>query len=466
MRHIYSKDPVIDRSLRHSVRDGVAYSVMVGAGETYFSAYALLFGATTAQIGILASLPLLLGAMVQPFSAWLGRRIGARKGIIVTGACLQASLWIPLIVLPIVFGNAAVGLLITVIVLYHAAANLTAPQWNSLMGDLVPPRRRGRYFARRTRLASATAFVALLGAGAMLYVFSRLGMTLTGYIGIFAIAGLARWVSAFHLSRMYDPPGKVAALDLPHFSEWRRRLRNSPFVRFSIFFALMQFSVAIASPFFTVYMLRDLHLNYLEFTAIASMSVLIQFLTLNTWGRLGDVFGNRIVLVLTGFMMPLLPGLWLLSAQLWYLMLVQVAAGFVWAGFSLSGGNFLYDLVPAEKRASYMAAHNLLTGAGIFLGALLGGYLGQILPQQAHLAGISLRWDSALLGVFLISGLARLTVAGLFLRRIREVRPARPTSVSHLIFRATRFNALAGFVYDVVSSRPRQDTDSPRRKRL
>ena len=37
----FSKDPIVDRSLRHSVRDGMAYSVQVGAGETYFSAFAL-----------------------------------------------------------------------------------------------------------------------------------------------------------------------------------------------------------------------------------------------------------------------------------------------------------------------------------------------------------------------------------------------------------------------------------------
>ena len=37
----FSKDPVVDKALRHSVRDGMAYSVQVGAGETYFSAFAL-----------------------------------------------------------------------------------------------------------------------------------------------------------------------------------------------------------------------------------------------------------------------------------------------------------------------------------------------------------------------------------------------------------------------------------------
>ena len=37
------------------------------------------------------------------------------------------------------------------------------------MGDLVPERRRGRYFARRTRLMSLTAFTALWLAGIVLH---------------------------------------------------------------------------------------------------------------------------------------------------------------------------------------------------------------------------------------------------------------------------------------------------------
>lgn len=43
----------------------------------------------------------------------------------------------------------------------------------------------------------------------------------------------------------------------------------------------MQLSVAIAAPFFVVYMLRDLHFTYLEFTINTAMSILIQFLALN-----------------------------------------------------------------------------------------------------------------------------------------------------------------------------------------
>ena len=56
----YSRNPLVDRSLRHSVRDGIAYAVMSGAGETYFSAFALFLKATAPQVAVLATLPPLL----------------------------------------------------------------------------------------------------------------------------------------------------------------------------------------------------------------------------------------------------------------------------------------------------------------------------------------------------------------------------------------------------------------------
>ncbi len=455
MAYRYSKDPEIDHSLRHSVRDGIAYSVMSGAGETYLSAFAVFLRASNAQIGLLTSLPALVGSMAQLFSAWLGRRVQRRMPVILTGVVLQALIWLPLMWLPILFPHQAVTWLILFAMLYFALGNLVAPQWSSLMGDLVPERRRGRFFARRTSLASITAFVSLVAAGLLLHWFDQTGHSLVGYLLIFSIAAVARLVSAYHLTRMHDPSGKVAQLALPGRKEWGKRLRQSPFVRFSLFFALMQFSVAIAGPFFTVYMLRDLQFSYLEFTVNTAASIFMQFITLGMWGRMSDYFGNRLILVATGMMIPVLPALWLLSTNFWYLIVVQMLGGFCWAGFSLSAGNFLYDLIAAEKRATYMALHNVFANLGIFLGALLGGLLGAMLPRQIQLFESEWSWLSVLYGVFLISTIARIIVAVLFLPHVKEVRDVAPMSVGGLMFRVTRFHALSGLVFDVVGRRRR-----------
>lgn len=452
----FSRDPIAERSLKHSLKDAGAYAVMTGAGETYLSAYALFLKATTTQIGLLASLPPMLASLVQLLSAWLGHLTGRRKLIILLGAGIQAAAWLPILVLPILFPEHAVPLLIISVIVYYGGANLAAPQWSSLMGEIVPERRRGRFFALRTRLVTATTFLALLIAGFSLHSFSRAEATRWGFITLFAIAGLARLISVYHLSRMQDPYGHVAAMELPIGRDWWRRLRESNAVRFSIFFALMQFSVAISSPFFTVYMLRDLEYTYFQFTLNTAVAILAQFLTLAQWGRISDVFGNRRILSVTGLFIPLLPIMWTFSSNFWYLLGMQALSGFSWAGFTLSAGNFLYDMIAPQRRATYLSIHNVLASTGVFGGALLGGYLGTVMPTAITLGSVTWTWLSPLYGVFIISTLARATAVLMFVPRLKEVRAVRPISMSQVIFRVMRINALAGVVFEILGSQPRR----------
>lgn len=457
-RQAFSKDPVVDRSLRHSIKDGVYFSLMTGGAETYFSAFAVFLKATTAQIGLLASLPPLLASFMQILSAWLGRVTGHRRQIIVWGALLQAATLIPLALLPYFFPDYGVTLLVICAVVYYCGPNLGSPQWGSLMGDLVPESRRGRFFALRTRLSSIASFSALIGAGLVLEGYDALGFTYWGFVSIFGIAALARLASAYHLAAMIDPPGHVAALEVAWHRDLWQGMHSTGLFRFTLFFASMQFAVAIASPFFTLYMLRDLGFSYVEFMVNSAISVCVQFLTLNRWGRLSDLFGNRLILITTGGIIPFLPSLWMLSTDYWYLLVVQALSGLVWAGFTLSASNFVFDLTPPQRRATLMAAHNVIAAAAVFLGATIGGFLGTQLPNEVTLFGTTYHWLSALYAVFAISTIARLCVSAYFLPRLEEVRKVRPMSASGLIFRVTRVHAVSGLIFEIVG-RMRRDGD-------
>lgn len=458
-------DPRIDRTLRHSIRDGVYFSAMMGTAENYFSAFAVFLKASTAQVGVLASLPPLLASFMQVVSAWLGRRLGKRKEIIVGGALLQAASLIPLMLVPVWYPDTALPLVILFAVIYFIGPNLGSPQWGSMMGELVRENRRGRFFALRTRLSSLANFAALGGAGLLLHLFASAQQTYWGFVAIFSIASFLRLASAWHLSQMYDPPGHVAAIETAWYHGLWATWKASGLLPFTIFFAAMQMSVAIASPYFALYMLRDLEFSYLAFMINTAASVCIQFLTLNRWGRLSDLFGNRLILATTGLIIPIMPPLWLLSTNYYYLLIVQAMSGLVWAGFTLSAGNTVYDLTPSERRVTLMAAHNVVAATGTFTGALIGAWLGTHLPREITFNGESFNWLTPLYGVFLISALARITTVGFFMRRLREVRRVRPMSSRGLIFRVTRVAPLSGLIFEVVDAVGRSDNkrnhDSP-----
>jgi MFS family permease len=448
----FSKDPVVDKALRHSVRDGMAFSVQVGAGETYFSAFALFLRATAPQIALLSTLPPLLASSAQIFSAWIGNYVGRRR-LVLMGCAQQALLWLPILLVPVLFRDYAVPALLVLLALYHSANNLAAPQWTSIMRDLVSERRRGRYFAYRTRLTTITTFVSLVICGLILHELDTAGRTYLGFVVIFLIAFIARTVSVYHLTFLHEKPPTTTAPDM-HIEHWWRSLKSTGAIGFSVYVALMNAAVGISSPFFTVYMLRDLELSYFEFMVLSGTSVLAQFLMLTTWGRIADVYGNRLILMVTSVSLPFVPSLWLLSDAFWALLLFQALSGLSWSGFTLSAGNLLYELVPQTRRAAYVAFHNVGTAMGVFAGAMLGALLEGVLPPRTVLFGESSTLSN-LLYLFILSGLLRGVIAALLARRVRELRkPRKSLSAPALVLRVTGLNAMLGFVYDFIGRPP------------
>jgi len=87
-------------------------------------------------------------------------------------------------------------------------------------------------------------------AGLALQAADRLGLTYWGFVGIFLLGAAARFASAWHLQRMHDPGGHVAALEAPWHADLWQGLKETGLLRFSLFHACMQFAVGIASPFF------------------------------------------------------------------------------------------------------------------------------------------------------------------------------------------------------------------------
>jgi len=225
-------------------------------------------------------------------------------------------------------------------------------------------------------------------------------------------------------------------------------------------FILMQSAVGISAPFFSVYMLKTLEFSYLEYMINISMAILVQFLTLSYWGRISDVMGNRLVLLTTGSIIPFLPAMWTLSGNFWYLLCLQIVSGFAWAGFSLSSGNIMYELIPREKRATYQALQSVVMTLGVFLGSMLGVVVTHWLPTQFTLAGNEFHLVASLFWAFVLSSVMRIVVALLFLPRIQELRkPRRKISPYQLVFRFTRFNAFSGLLYDIVTKVQKHDRD-------
>ena len=421
-REVTPEDLLVRKAKKTSIREGSAYTISEGFGIRNITPYALALGASNTHIGFLTSLPTMIGNFSKLLTPWFMERFG-RKWIAFFGALFQAIMWLAILYVGYLYyytgyTNAPIMLVLvyTLLVLFGA---FYGPAWSSWMKDLVT-KNSGRYFGLRSKITGFFVLISMLVSGFILDYFKQTKIFI-GFIIIFGIAFLARTCSALLFTQKYEP--KLQFQEGYYFTFWQflKKMSFNNFGRFVIFLSLVQLATAIASPFFAVYMLKDLNFSYVEWIIVSMSSSLVSLLFLPLWGKFADNFGNLKVMKLTGYFIPLVPLFYLFSvvfdSHTWvfvYLIIVEAISGFAWAGFNLSSSNFIYDAVTRQRMAICVAYSDILNGIGVFIGASLGGFMSE--------SGIMFLGLTPMLFLFFISFLARVFSIWVFLPMIREVR--------------------------------------------
>ncbi|BBO17269.1 conserved hypothetical protein [Candidatus Brocadia pituitae] len=408
----------VRKSLRYSIKDGVAFAATTGFGDNYLNPFAVALDASAFQIGLLSSASQFVPAVAQLKVADFTERFGSRKKVIVRSVFIHAFLLLPMAMIPYLPEFVRVYALIGFCTLYVSFASFAGPAWGSLMANLVPERRRGVFFSRRGRLISLVMVVSSFLAGYILHFFKK--QSLLGFTIIFLVAMISRYVSWYFLSRMYEPPLEVKREHYFSLGEFLRRLNVGNFGKYVIFHSCFSFAVFIASPFFPVFMLRDLGFSYITYTIVTTTVPLASILAVSYWGRRADALGNRQIILICSLVVSVLPAMWLISRQVYFLIIIQILAGIFWAGFNLCSSNFIYDSVIPEKRTRCISYFNIFNGFSICAGNLLGGFLATHIPPL---------FGYRLIALFALSSFLRILASILLLKRVKEIRKRDVTVV-------------------------------------
>lgn len=430
------RDLRLARTRRLSILEGAAWALMFGFGDSYLAPFALLAGAGNHAMAFLGTASLVIGAVAQLAGAVLTERLGHRKPLLIATSAAHALSFVPLVAIALIAPDRAVWLVLSIGVLLAWLGSFGNPAWTSWMGDVTDPATRGRFFALRGVILMIATVVAMLSAASVLTLFRGVGRTWVGFACLFAVAAVARGYCSW-LFRRHDEPALSRRTDA-YFSFWDyiRRVRHSNFTRFSFAVALMNGSVSVAGPFFTVYMLRDLQWSYMRFTLSTVVFLLAQSVVYRWWGAICDRHGTRAVLKATSVLLPLLPLPWVLSTSTPVLFAAQIVSGVTWAGFNLASTNFLYDAVTPPKRARIVSYHGLLNAACVLIGAsAVGAPIAEYVPASFAMGPVQVTMLSSLPVVFIASSLLRILAAAFMLPRFREVRPAEPVRTADLLFR-------------------------------
>lgn len=368
------------RNMVASTSDAAAYGVMVGIGETFLPAFALAIGLGEVTAGIVGSVPLMAGGLLQLISLWALSKGFSQKWWVVLAAGLQSLAFIPLIWVAWK-GSVSGPLLLAIASFYWAAGLASGPAWNGWIERVIPKQMRANYFAKRTR---ATQLATMLGfvAGGLLLQFGRQGgWLLLAFAGLFAIAFIARIISAVMLALHRLPSDTVRLPVVAHpIAEPQPTASQSVSRAYAgkhllIYLVLVQGAAQIAGPFFTPYMLKQLHLSYLSFTGLVAVAFLAKVVALPAWGKLARRRGAGWLLTVGGTAIVPLSALWIVSQNLYWLLFIQVLSGVAWAAYELGFFLMFFEALPAQRRVKMLTYYNLANTSAWCIGASLGASL-------------------------------------------------------------------------------------------
>jgi MFS family permease len=384
------------KNLRNSVSDGAAFSVMVGIGETYIPAFVLALGMGEIAAGLVASIPLLVGAALQMISPWAVVWLGSNRRWVVTSVVLQAASFLPLIGAALAGGISVIGLFAAVS-LYWAGGLGAGPAWNTWMETVVPFRVRAPFFAMRTRLGQAGTLVGFLAGGFALQYGKHTGRVLEAFAAIFVVAAVCRSLSARFLSRQTESTAVHGRQQNVTLGELCARIRSGSSERLLLYFLAVQVAVQISGPYFSPFMLGQLKISYLDYVGLLATSFLAKIVMLPACGRFAIRFGVRRLLWVGGIGIIPCSGLWLYAHTYWQLVTIQFIAGAVWAAYELAMFLMFFEAAHRDERTSILTMFNLANAVALAIGALIGGSLLKLLGQS----------HEAYLVLFAVSSFAR-----------------------------------------------------------
>lgn len=362
------------------------------------TAFALQLGATNAVIGLLAALPFLCQLLQLP-AILLVERLRTRKRIAVLSSIAGRAMLLLMAGLAFAPNQPALAGLIVAQAVFCGFAAIGSCAWNAWVRDIAPEESFGRIFARRTFNATAVSLVAGLAAAILLDVTpERSAWRSAAFATLYSLGAVCGLISAAIVSRIPEPrmpPPATETLRLrPLLTE---PFRDRNFVRLIRFLSSWQFAVNLATPFFTVFIVRQLGYSMTFVMAASVASQVANAAALNSWGLLSDRFSNKSVLSVTAPVYILAIAAMIAAGQFEsrttgaaYLVFLHIVMGVCVAGVTLASANIALKLSPKGSATAYMAACAMITSVAAGVAPILGGLFADFFA--ARRLEVLLRW--------------------------------------------------------------------------
>jgi MFS family permease len=372
-----------DRGLRLLVVEG-AFSGGAAALSTgvILTAFALHLGASNAMVGLLASVPFLAQLLQLP-AVLLVERWRTRKLIAVVTSLIGRAMLGVMAITAFFTGTAPLLVFLAAQVVLCGLGAIGSCAWNTWLRDLAPESRLGRVFASRSMWLTGISLILGLAAALALDVTAE-GSRVRNLVfaGMFAAGCITGLISARVVALMPEPTMPPPTERVSLVALLRQPLGDGNFRRLLVFVCSWQFAINLATPFITVFVVRQLGFDVSFVMLLSVVSQIANLLALRSWGALGDRYANKSVLAVSAPAYLLSIVGMIVASQLGdrtflkiWLVLLHLVMGAAVAGTTLAATNIALKLSPRGSATAYVAANAMATALAAGIAPILGGLL-------------------------------------------------------------------------------------------
>ncbi len=411
------------QTIRVSITEGLfsqLYTGLAGPGSVFLTKLASLLGAQPFQYGVLFAIGQ-LSQVFQLLGIAVTRRLRARKKAVITLAALGRGLTPLYGLLPLIGGAASMNSFLFAFFVATSLLAVSSNAWMGWIGDMVPTRIRGRFFAKRNQLLLIAGLLGGYLFGVAIDLFDRnpgpAGRALRSvldleslqshahlaFLVLFCAAGVIGLSGLYILRR--QPEREKDVETEPFLSMLASPFRDRNFRRLAVWGAWWMLATGIGAPFWQPFMIDRLRMSVLLIQFYGTISAVAGMVSLRAWGRLIDRYGNKNSMRIATVMSAVSPLPWLFAtpSSLWLIYTEAAFSGVLWAGVGIVITNFVLTIAPAGRQQSYSGVFGAMSGLAMMSTMLLSGAL---MPPPLALPGLSLHPMQVL---FLCTAVARLT---------------------------------------------------------
>lgn len=368
---VHPQPPRLRRDLRATLADSACFAAMTGVGENCFPPFILAMGLGEIAAGLIATIPMLVGSVLQGVAPRAVRAVGSNKRWVIFCVACQACSFIPLIA-SAATGRIGLWAAFAVVSLYWFGGVGGAAPWTTWIGGLVPAEIRADFFARRNRLIQSCVVASFLVAGAVLERARGTHESLMMFGLIFGFGLAARATSLVMLGATSEPRVDVRRDRAVGLAELARRIARGDETRVLLYLLLGQAAAQLATPFFTPFMIEQARFSYVQFTVLVATAIVARVLATYLWGPIAARHGARRLLWIGAVAIVPHPLLWLVNDSFWYLFAAQCYCGFAWAAWELAALLIYIEGIRGDERTSILTTFNVVNAFTITLGSIVG----------------------------------------------------------------------------------------------